>query len=97
MIKVINVGLAEVKTAKKPHVLATPSVGSCVVVILYDELAGIGSMAHIMLPDIKLAKAKKNRAKFANGAVGPVGVASVVKLLLGVDQTKPPELLAAYR
>jgi len=67
--KVINVGLAEVKTATNPHILVTPSVGSCVVVTLYDELMGIGSMGHVMLPDINLAKAKKNRTKFANTAV----------------------------
>lgn len=69
MDEVINVGLGEVKTAAKPHVLATSSLGSCVAVILYDELMGIGSMAHIMLPDINLATAKNNRAKFANTAV----------------------------
>ena len=67
--KKINVGLAEVKTAMKPHILATPSVGSCVAIILYDELTGVGSMAHIMLPDINLAKSKKNKGKFANTAV----------------------------
>jgi len=67
--KVINVNVAEIRTAKKPHVLATPPVGSCAAVILYDELTGIGSMAHIMLPDINLAKAKENRAKFANTVV----------------------------
>lgn len=67
--KVIKVSLAEVKTAQKPHMLVTPSVGSCVAVTLYDELKGIGSLAHIMLPDINLAKSKKNRAKFANTAV----------------------------
>ena len=69
MDMVIKIGLAEVKTASKPHILATPSVGSCVAVTLYDELMGIGSMVHIMLPDINLAKSKKNRAKFANTAV----------------------------
>ena len=69
MDKVIKVGLGEVKTVVKPHILATPSLGSCVAVILYDELMGIGSMAHIMLPDINLAKAKNNRTKFANTAV----------------------------
>jgi chemotaxis protein CheD len=69
MDNVIKVGLAEVKTATNPHILAAPSVGSCVVVTLYDELMGIGSMGHIMLPDIDLAKSKKNRAKFANTAV----------------------------
>lgn len=67
--KIIKVGLAEVKTAQKPHMLATPSAGSCVVVTLYDELKGIGSLGHIMLPDINLAKSKKNKAKFANTAV----------------------------
>jgi len=69
MDKVIKVGLAEVKTATKPDILATTPLGSCVAVILYDESMGIGSMAHIMLPDINLAKAKNNRSKFANTAV----------------------------
>ncbi len=67
--KVIKVSLAEVKTAVKPHILFTPCVGSCVVIMLYDKLTGIGGMAHIMLPDINLSKARKNRAKFANTAV----------------------------
>lgn len=67
--KLINVCLGEVKTVTKPHILTTPSLGSCVAVILYDELMGIGSMAHIMLPDINLAKARNNRAKFANTAL----------------------------
>jgi len=69
MDKVIKVGLSEVKTATRPHILTTSSLGSCVAIILYDESMGIGSMAHIMLPDINLAKAKNNRAKFANTAV----------------------------
>jgi len=49
--------------------LTTTSLGSCVALMLYDELMGIGSMVHIMLPDINLAKAKENRAKFANTVV----------------------------
>jgi chemotaxis protein CheD len=69
MDEIIKVGLAEIKTARKPYVLTTLSVGSCVAVALYDEVAGIGSMAHIMLPDINSAKAKSNKAKFANSAV----------------------------
>lgn len=67
--KAIKVSLAEIKTAVKPHILFTPCVGSCVVIMLYDKLKGIGSMAHIMLPDINLSKARENRAKFANTAV----------------------------
>ena len=67
--KVINVGLAEVKTARNLHILATSLLGSCVAITLYDELSRVGSMAHIMLPDISLAKSKENRARFANTAV----------------------------
>ena len=67
--KVINVGLAEVKTARNLHILATSSLGSCVAITLYDELSRVGSMAHIMLPDINLAKSKENRARFANTVV----------------------------
>jgi len=66
---VINVNMAEVKTAKSPKILATFPLGSCVAVMLYDEMTRIGSIAHIMLPDIKLAKSKMNKAKFANTAV----------------------------
>jgi len=69
MDKVLNVGLAEVKTAQSPQILTTPPLGSCVCVVLYDELTRIGSMAHFMLPDINLAKSKENRAKFANTVV----------------------------
>jgi chemotaxis protein CheD len=69
MDKIIKINLAEVKTATNPHILVTPSVGSCVVVILYDELTRIGSMGHIMLPDIDQAKSKENKARFANTAV----------------------------
>jgi len=66
---VINIGLAEVITAKSPKIFSTSPLGSCVAVMLYDEMTRIGSIAHIMLPDIKLAKSKMNRAKFANTAV----------------------------
>jgi len=66
---VINVSMAEVKTAKSPERLTTFPLGSCVAVMLYDEMTRIGSIAHIMLPDIKLAKSKMNKAKFANTAV----------------------------
>jgi len=69
MDKVINVSLGEIKTEKNPCILSTSSMGSCVALMLIDKFGGIGSMAHIMLPDINLAKAKRNKAKFANTVV----------------------------
>jgi len=69
MDKVINVSMAEIKTEKDPCILSISSLGSCVALMLIDESVEIGSMAHIMLPDINLAKAKENKTKFANTAV----------------------------
>lgn len=67
--KIIRVGMAEMAVARNPTILAAHSLGSCVGVILYDPLMKIGGLAHIMMPDIDQAKAKKNKAKFANTAI----------------------------
>ena len=69
MEKIIRVDMAEMATAKNPTILATQSLGSCVGVILYDPAVKIGGLAHIMMPDINQAKAKGNKAKFANTAI----------------------------
>lgn len=80
---VINVKMAEVKTAKSPKIFTTFPLGSCVAVMLYDKMSRIGSIAHIMLPDIKLAKSKINKAKFANTAVE-----IMLKEMIGMGATK---------
>ncbi len=61
--------MAEMAVAKNPTILAAQSLGSCVGVILYDPEVKVGGLAHIMMPDINQAKAKKNKAKFANMAI----------------------------
>lgn len=45
----INVGVAQVKTANSPVVLRT-ILGSCVGICIYDRIKKIGGMAHILLP-----------------------------------------------
>ena len=53
-------------------VLITYALGSCVGVCLYDEIRGIGGMAHIMLPDSSVAYTEltpSERRRYADTSV----------------------------
>ncbi|AJG39879.1 chemotaxis protein CheD [Thermotoga sp. RQ7] len=49
MKKVIGIG--EYAVMKNPGVIVTLGLGSCVAVCMRDPVAGVGGMAHVMLPD----------------------------------------------
>ncbi|MDR4505486.1 MAG: chemotaxis protein CheD [Candidatus Scalindua sp.] len=49
---VVTVGVGELKVAGIPKILRT-SLGSCVGVVLYDNVIKIGGMLHLMLPKCK--------------------------------------------
>jgi chemotaxis protein CheD len=70
-MEMINVGIGEYKVSKVPCILQTASLGSCVGVVLYDFTTKVSGMAHIMLPDSKLATARHMKAtpKFADFAI----------------------------
>ncbi len=66
----IRVGIAEYKTATYPHILSVIGLGSCVGICLYDPVAKIGGMAHILLPDSSnINNARRKPGKFADTAV----------------------------
>lgn len=48
--KIFRVDRADFKVAKNPAVLETIGLGSCVGIVLYDQVQKIGGLAHIMLP-----------------------------------------------
>ncbi|MDR0853982.1 MAG: chemotaxis protein CheD [Clostridiales Family XIII bacterium] len=68
----VLVGISDFKTAKKPDVLVTYALGSCVGICLIDSDTGVGGMSHIMLPDsgIKKNAGVSDRMKFADTAIG---------------------------
>ncbi|MDF2607708.1 MAG: chemotaxis protein CheD [Bacillales bacterium] len=69
-VEVIKVGIAELDVVKTPNSIRTSGLGSCVGVVIYDELQKIGGLAHVMLPDSSLAKGGIiNSSKFADTAV----------------------------
>jgi chemotaxis protein CheD len=50
-------------------VIATIGLGSCVAITLYDPVAHVGGLAHILLPDESMSRDRSNPAKFPASAV----------------------------
>lgn len=70
MPEIYPVGMAEMRIARSPDILATYGIGSCVIVAMYDPKTKIGGVAHIMLPDSTgIAQERLNPRKFADTAV----------------------------
>ena len=58
----IRVSMADFKVAKAPSQLITTGLGSCVGVALYDPVAKVAGLAHIMLPDSRQGLPAPNQA-----------------------------------
>jgi chemotaxis protein CheD len=69
VLREIRVGVADFAVAAEPVVLATIGLGSCVAVAVHDPAAGVGGLAHILLPSMAMSRDRENRAKFACSAV----------------------------
>ncbi|HEY9070262.1 MAG TPA: chemotaxis protein CheD [Candidatus Ozemobacteraceae bacterium] len=70
MPEIYPVGMAELRIARDPDILAAYGIGSCVIVAMYDPKSRIGGMAHIMLPDSTgISQERLNPRKFADTAV----------------------------
>lgn len=63
----INVGVAEWKTASNPDALRT-TLGSCVGIILYSSKKKVGGLAHVLLGEAPGGKIIK-RGKYARPAI----------------------------
>lgn len=71
MSELLIVGISDYKLSKQPNVIVTYALGSCVGICLYDNLAKIGGLSHIMLPNSKAFSKTNNinRMKFADTAI----------------------------
>ena len=69
MSEVIKVGMADLKICVSPDKVTTLGLGSCVGIAIRDPIAGIGGLAHIMLPDSTQIKENSNIAKFADTGI----------------------------
>ncbi|MBC9783438.1 chemotaxis protein CheD [Heliobacterium chlorum] len=75
----IKVGMADLKATKAPNNLMTSGLGSCIGICLYDAVAKVGGLAHIMLPHSAHARSSENKAKFADTAI-PVLLDDMIRL-----------------
>ncbi len=65
----IAVGMGEIGIAEHPHTLRAIGVGSCVAVALHDNKAGIGGLAHVVLPYLAGNRDGLESARFSDGAI----------------------------
>lgn len=68
-MRIFTIGVAEQKIASAPDKLVTLGLGSCIGLVLYDPIAKIGGMVHIMLPTATAHSTVTNRFKFADTAI----------------------------
>jgi chemotaxis protein CheD len=68
-LRQIFVKVAHQAVAGPEETLVTLGLGSCVAVLLYDRVARVGGMAHVLLPEQQLARDTSNPSKFATTAI----------------------------
>ena len=69
MSEKVVVGISDMQIVKRPHILITYALGSCVGICLYDSITGVAGMSHVLLPDSTMCPRDKNVMKFADTAI----------------------------
>lgn len=69
MQTITKVGMADMNITKDPGIITTLGLGSCVGIILYDQVTKVAGLAHVMLPNSKQIKNNENKAKFADTGI----------------------------
>ncbi|RDY72134.1 chemotaxis protein CheD [Halobacillus trueperi] len=68
--QIVRIGIGDMGIVHSPDLIRTSGLGSCVGIVLYDEVKKLAGMAHIMLPESSLAKKQGlKRAKYADTAI----------------------------
>lgn len=63
------VRVAQAAVGGADETLVTLGLGSCVAIVLHDEGARVGGLAHVLLPEPALSRDQGNASKFATTAV----------------------------
>jgi len=69
MDELIIVNTGEIKSGDSNTILKSSPIGSCVVVLLFDEIKKTGGMAHIMLPGRAPEKEGTIKTRYAENAI----------------------------
>lgn len=71
MANIITINVAEMAIGRSSDHIRTSSIGSCIVVVLYDPIAKVGGMAHIMLPSRRQREGGDNENQSATDSEAP--------------------------
>jgi len=69
MANTFHVGMADLIVITAPDTLVTLGLGSCIGLVIFDSVAKVAGMAHIMLPESREGAPVDKPGKFANTAV----------------------------
>ena len=64
----LTIGISDLGVVPSPDSIITYALGSCIAICLYDPVAKLAGMAHIMLPASKECPTDSNIKKFADTA-----------------------------
>ncbi|HHU22280.1 MAG TPA: chemotaxis protein CheD [Clostridiales bacterium] len=79
-----SVDIAMMKVARAPDILYSLGLGSCVGVAIYDPVARVGGLIHVLLPSFKeFTQGVHSRTKFADS-----GIADMVEAMIGAGAKK---------
>jgi chemotaxis protein CheD len=81
----VPVQIGDIKVGGDDTVLFTIGLGSCVAIVVYDDEARVGGMAHAMLPTPESARASDRIGRFVTTAV-PALIERMVEH--GADRTR---------
>ena len=65
----IQVSAGALAVGKSPDVLTAYGLGSCVAIILYDEVVKVGGLSHFILPSPAVSRDHTNPGKFPHTSV----------------------------
>ncbi|MBT3354386.1 MAG: chemotaxis protein CheD [Candidatus Scalindua sp.] len=83
---IVTVGVGDLKVAQSPKVIKT-SLGSCVGVVLYDNIQKVGGMLHLMLPNCNDREGKP-------GKYADTGIPLLLDLMVNKAKSKKNVLTA---
>ena len=69
MVPVYHVGMGDIVVAKHPVVLTSLGLGSCLGLVIYDEIAKVAGMGHVMLPENHEGQNVKKFGKYVDTSV----------------------------
>lgn len=78
VLEKVRVGIADLDVVRAPKSIITSGLGSCVGLILYDEMEKVAGLVHVMLPDSSLSRAEH----FKPGKYADTGIETLINKLI---------------